>query len=62
MKPQRPSYLPDCPDSYESEGFDRENMKLPSGMNRLISAVAKVNPNVCVVLFCGSPGGVPVGR
>ena len=47
------------PDSYESEGFDRENMKLPSGMNRLISAVVKVNPNVCVVLFCGSPVECP---
>ena len=41
------------PDIYESEGFDRENLKMPEGHNRMIEAVAKANPNTVVVLFCG---------
>ena len=46
-------------DSYESEGFDRENMKMPQGHIRMIEEVAKVNPNVVVVLMCGSVVEVP---
>ena len=42
------------PDRYESEGFDRDNMKLPEGHNRMIDAVAAANPNTVVVLLCGS--------
>ncbi|MGN0363960.1 MAG: glycoside hydrolase family 3 C-terminal domain-containing protein [Bilifractor sp.] len=42
------------PESYESEGFDRSDMKLPEGENRLVEAVAAVNPNTVVVLFSGS--------
>ena len=42
------------PDRYESEGFDRDDMKLPEGHNRMIDAVAAVNPNTLVVLLCGS--------
>ena len=42
------------PDSYESEGFDREHMRLPDGVNRLIDAVCAANENTCVVLFAGS--------
>ena len=41
------------PDRFESEGFDRENMRLPEGHNRMIEAVAKANPNTVVVLLCG---------
>lgn len=41
------------PDRYESEGFDREDMRLPEGHNRIIEAVAKANPNTVVVLLCG---------
>ena len=41
------------PDIYESEGFDRENLKMPAGHIRMIEAVAGVNPNTVVVLFCG---------
>ena len=41
------------PDRFESEGFDRENMRLPEGHNRLIETVAKANANTVVVLFCG---------
>ncbi len=42
------------PGHYESEGFDRENMKMPEGHLRLIEAVACANPNTVVVLLCGS--------
>ena len=41
------------PDRYESEGFDRDNMKMPRGHVRLIEAVADANPNTVVVLLCG---------
>lgn len=41
------------PDRYESEGFDRENMKMPEGHLRMIEAVAEANPNIIVVLLCG---------
>ena len=42
------------PDRYESEGFDRDDMKLPEGHNRMIDAVAAANPNTLIVLLCGS--------
>ena len=42
------------PDRYESEGFDRDNMKMPAGLLRMIEAVAGANPNTVVVLLCGS--------
>ena len=42
------------PGRYESEGFDRDNMKMPEGHLRLIDAVAEVNPNTVVVLLCGA--------
>ncbi len=46
-------------DNYESEGFDREDMTMPSGQLRLIDAVAEANPNTAVVLYCGSPVETP---
>ena len=46
-------------DSYEAEGYDRENMKMPEGHIRMIEEVAKVNPNVVVVLMTGSVVEVP---
>ena len=42
------------PDRYESEGFDRDNMKMPEGHLRMIEAVAAANPNTIVILLCGS--------
>ena len=42
------------PDRYESEGFDRDGMKLPVGHLRMIEAVVSANPNTVVVLLCGS--------
>lgn len=47
------------PDSYESEGFDRENMKMPEGHNRMIETVAAANPNTVVVLLGGSAMELP---
>ena len=47
------------PDSYESEGYDRRNMKMPECQNRLIEAVAAANPNTVVVLHNGSPIEMP---
>ena len=42
------------PDRYESEGFDRDDMKMPAGHLRMIEAVASANSNTIVVLLCGS--------
>ena len=42
------------PERYESEGFDRENMKLPEGQLTLIDEVCRSNKNVVIILFSGS--------
>ncbi len=47
------------PGRYESEGFDREDMKMPAGHLRLIDAVTEANPNTVVVLLCGAPVECP---
>lgn len=47
------------PDRYESEGFDRENMKMPAGHLKMIEAVANANPSTVVVLLCGAPVECP---
>lgn len=47
------------PDNYESEGFDRSDMKMPEGHIRMIETAAEVNPNTVVVLLCGSPVEMP---
>lgn len=47
------------PDSYESEGFDREHLDLPECQNRLIREVAAVQPNTVVVLHNGSAVTMP---
>ena len=47
------------PDSYESEGFDRRNLSLPEGHERLIQAVAGAQPQVGVVLMNGSAVAMP---
>lgn len=43
----------------ESEGFDRENLKLPGDQNALVEAVARVAPNAIVVVNSGSPVELP---
>ncbi|MCM1136401.1 MAG: glycoside hydrolase family 3 C-terminal domain-containing protein, partial [Clostridium sp.] len=47
------------PDVIESEGYDRKDMKLPACQNKLIEAVAQVQPNTIVVLHNGSPVETP---
>ena len=46
-------------ENYESEGFDRQNLSLPPSHNRLVEAVAQVNPNTVVLLFGGAPVEMP---
>lgn len=41
------------PEAWESEGFDRKNLKMPEGHLHLIERVCAVNPNTVVVLCCG---------
>jgi beta-glucosidase len=43
------------PDAYESEGYDRTHLDLPSNQNHLIEEIVKVQPNTVVVLHNGSP-------
>ena len=47
------------PDSYEAEGIDRTDMKLPEGQDRLISEITKISQDVAVVLVCGCPVETP---
>lgn len=47
------------PDAYESEGYDRQHMRMPDSHNELIHALAQANPNVVVVLMGGSPVEMP---
>ena len=47
------------PESFESEGFDREHMKMPQCQNELISEIAKIQKNVVVVLHNGAPVEMP---
>ena len=47
------------PDAFESESYDRKDMKLPACQNHLIEEVAKVQPNLVVVLHNGSPVEAP---
>ncbi|MCA9945850.1 MAG: glycoside hydrolase family 3 C-terminal domain-containing protein, partial [Anaerolineales bacterium] len=44
---------------WESEGFDRVDMKLPGEQDELIARVAAANPNTVVVLNVGSPVEMP---
>ena len=47
------------PDAFETEGADREHMRLPDNQNELIAAVAAANPRTVVVLHGGSPVELP---
>jgi len=47
------------PDLYEAESFDRDNMALPKGHDRMVEAVAAANPNTVVVLLGGSAMELP---
>lgn len=47
------------PETYESEGMDRRDMKMPEGHVRLIEEMAAVSKKVIVILFGGSPMEIP---
>lgn len=47
------------PEAFETEGCDRDDMKLPDNQNCLIHEVAKVQKNTVVVLHGGSPVELP---
>uniref|UniRef100_A0A7S0JI70 beta-glucosidase n=1 Tax=Calcidiscus leptoporus TaxID=127549 RepID=A0A7S0JI70_9EUKA len=47
------------PPAFESEGFDREHMRLPEQINELISAVAAAQRNMVVALCNGAPVEMP---
>ncbi len=47
------------PDSFETEGCDRESLAMPANQNALIEAVAAANPNTVVVLHGGSAMELP---
>ncbi|WP_098743147.1 glycoside hydrolase family 3 C-terminal domain-containing protein [Paenibacillus sp. EZ-K15] len=47
------------PDRYESEGYDRKHLNMPSNQNQLIEAIAAVQSNVVIVLMNGSPIEMP---
>ncbi len=47
------------PDAFESEGYDREHMRMPKNQDRLIAAVTKAQPKTVVVLHNGSPVEMP---
>ncbi|OTB02776.1 glycoside hydrolase family 3 protein [Hypoxylon sp. CI-4A] len=44
---------------WETEGNDRADMSLPPGLDDLIAAVAKANPNTVVVMQSGTPVEMP---
>ncbi|KLO98583.1 beta-glucosidase [Fusarium fujikuroi] len=44
---------------WETEGSDRESMKLPGALDELISAVAAANPQTAVVMQTGTPEEMP---
>lgn len=51
--------LAGLPESFESEGYDRKHMHLPECQDKLIAEIAKVQPNIIVVLHNGSAVEMP---
>jgi beta-glucosidase len=47
------------PDRYESEGYDREHLRMPANHRQLVEAAAEANRNIVVVLSNGSPIEMP---
>ena len=47
------------PDTFESEGYDRTHLDMPTCQNRLIADICAVQKNVVVVLHNGSPVVMP---
>lgn len=46
-------------ENFESEGFDREHLRLPDNHNVLIERISEVNRNTIVVLINGAPVSMP---
>lgn len=46
-------------EEYESEGYDRSHLNLPSSHVKLLEEILKVNENVTVVLYGGAPVVIP---
>ncbi len=47
------------PDAFESEGYDRTHMRMPSCQVELLKRVSEANKNTIVVLYNGSPIEMP---
>ncbi|MBT2697161.1 glycoside hydrolase family 3 C-terminal domain-containing protein [Bacillus sp. ISL-40] len=47
------------PDRYESEGYDREHLRMPDNHVHLIESISEVNSNIVVVLSNGAPIETP---
>ncbi len=54
-KADRILFFAGVPEDWESEGFDKEDMKLPDNQNRLIRAIARRNKNISVIIQAGAP-------
>lgn len=46
-------------EAFETEGWDRPDLKLPARQNELVQAVAQANPNTVVILNTGAPVEIP---
>ena len=51
--------LAGLPSSFESEGFDREHLRLPDGHTAVVNAALDANPRTVVALLNGSPVELP---
>lgn len=47
------------PESFETEGCDREDMRLPENQNQLIEKIAEIQKNTIIVLHGGAPVEMP---
>lgn len=47
------------PDRYESEGYDREHLRMPDNHVQLIESISEVNSNIVVILSNGAPIEMP---
>ena len=43
------------PAAYESEGFDRDDLRLPQGQDAIVRTVLDANPRTAVVVIAGAP-------
>lgn len=48
-------YFMGLTDLFECEGYDRNNLEMPENQVSLLESISKVNDNITIVLFGGSP-------